>query len=61
MFRPSAGAAYPATLADFKRAKAGEMDKVRWARAEAGKAIAAPYAEVISSWLANGFTEVGEA
>lgn len=53
------GASYPATLADFKHAKSGALEKVRWARAEAGVPLAAPYPEIIPSWLANGFREVG--
>ena len=57
-FTSASGAMYPATLEDFKRAKAGSMDKVKWARAEAGKPIVAPYPEIIASWLANGFEEV---
>ena len=58
-FVSKAGAVFPATLADFKRAKAGDFDKVTWAQVVAGKAVAAPYPEVIGSWLANGFKEVG--
>lgn len=56
-FTSASGALFPATLADFKRAKAGELDKVKWSRAEPGKRIAAPYPEIIPSWLANGFKE----
>jgi len=58
-FVSKAGAVFPATLADFKRAKAGELDKVKWAEAAPGKPLAAPYPEVIGSWLDNGFKEVG--
>lgn len=58
MFVSKSGATYPATAADFRRAKAGDVDKVKWARAEAGKPLAAPYPEIVASWLANGFEEV---
>ena len=54
-----AGAVFPATLADYKRAKAGELDKVKWAEAAPGKPITAPYPEIVSSWLRNGFEEIG--
>jgi hypothetical protein len=57
-FVSDSGATFPATLADYKRAKAGELEKVRWATAQAGKPLAAPYPEIVSSWLANGFREV---
>jgi len=61
MFIPPPGAAFPATLADMRKCKAGQRDKAKIVYAEAGKAIPAPYPEIVSSWLANGFTEVGEA
>ena len=57
-FIPPPGAVFPATLADYKRAKAGDMEKVRWACAEDDKPVAAPYPEIITSWLANGFVEI---
>ena len=57
-FVTDSGAVFPAALADFKRAKAGSMDKVKWARAEPGKPITAPYPEIIPSWLRNGFREI---
>jgi hypothetical protein len=57
-FVSAAGAHYPATLADYKRAKAGELDKVKWAEALPGKPLEAPYQEIVASWLANGFEEV---
>jgi hypothetical protein len=56
-FTAREGADYPATLADFKRAAAGDLANVTWARVEAGETIAAPYPEIIPSWLANGFRE----
>lgn len=58
-FVSKVGAEFPATLADFKRAKAGDLDKVRWTRVEAGEPLRAPYPEIIGSLLANGFEEVG--
>ena len=59
-FVSKAGAVYPATLADYKRAKAGELEKVKWATAAPGKPLPAPYPDVIPSWLRNGFTEVDQ-
>lgn len=58
LFTPPPGATYPATLADMRKCKAHERAKARILAAEPGKAIPAPYPEVIPSWLANGWTEV---
>lgn len=59
-FLPPPGATYPATVADFRKAKSGDVAKARMVSAEHGKAIAAPYPEVIPSWLSNGWKEVPE-
>lgn len=61
MFVSKSGGAYPATLADWKRAKAGEKAKAKYAEALPGVPFAAPYQEVIASLLANGFEEVKDS
>lgn len=53
-----AGGAYPATLADFKRAKAGEKAKARSVEVAPGATFTPAYAEVVPSLLANGCEEV---
>jgi hypothetical protein len=58
LYLSKTGASYPATLADYKRARSGQKAKVKWAEAEPGVAIPAPYPELVASWLANGFEEV---
>lgn len=57
MFRVPAGTDYPATLADYRLAKAGKPHK-RAGMRDADAVIAAPYEEIIGSWLANGVKEV---
>ncbi|MCK9629945.1 MAG: hypothetical protein M0R37_15315 [Bacteroidales bacterium] len=57
-FTTRVDAIYPATVADYRKAKAGRLDDVTWATAEAGETLAAPYPEIVGSWLANGFEEV---
>jgi hypothetical protein len=62
LFRARVGVDWPATLADLRRARAGPSDKVKTIRTEPGdEPIAAPYPEIIQSWLENGFEEVGES
>ena len=56
-FRVPAGTDYPATLADFKKAKAGEPHR-RSKVSDEEQTIEAPYDEIIPSWLANGVKEV---
>ena len=57
-FIPPPGASYPATAADLRKWKAGEREKVRTVSPEPGKPIAAPYPEIVASWVANGWEEV---
>lgn len=58
-FRVPAGTDYPASLADYKLAKAGKPHK-RVPISKASRVTEAPYSEIIGSWLANGVVEVTE-
>lgn len=58
LFIARADAVYPASPADYRKAKAGNLAAVRWASVQAGVPVEAPYPEIIGSWLANGFEEV---
>lgn len=58
LFLPPAGAAYPASPADYRAAKAGRMESVTFIFADEGVPIPAPYPEIIPSWLAAGFVEL---
>lgn len=60
-YRIPPGTVYPATVAGYRKAKAGKMDEVDWTVNEEELVIPAPYPEIVSSWLANGIEEVGEA
>lgn len=56
LFKLPAGIDYPATLADYRLCVAKKPHK-RTSHEEA-ETIAAPYPEIIPSWLANGVEEV---
>lgn len=60
MFRVPAGTDYPASLADYRLAKAGKPHRRAGMRA-ADAVIPAPYEEIIGSWLANGVKEVSDS
>ena len=61
-YRIPIGTVYPATVAGYRKAKAGQIDGVDWTKPnEEVLVITAPYPEIVSSWLANGIEEVEEA
>jgi hypothetical protein len=59
-YRIPPGTVYPATVAGYKKAKAGKLSEVDWVIVpdDEEQFIEAPYPEIISSWLANGVQEV---
>ena len=56
-FKVPAGTDFPASLADYKLAKQGREHKRTLVNVT--RTMAAPYPEIVDSWLANGVTEVG--
>jgi hypothetical protein len=60
-YRIPPGTVYPATVAGYRKAKAGKLDEVDWTKPnEEELVLQAPYPEIVSSWLKNGIVEAGE-
>lgn len=60
-YRIPPGTVYPATVAGYRKAKAGKMNEVDWIEPnEEEIVIPAPYSEIVSSWLENGIEEIGK-